>query len=161
MNIVSKLPAVKESVFARMTALANQHQAINLAQGFPDFNPPKELIENLYNAASSNFNQYAPMPGVLNMRNEICNRLLNRYHFKANPETDIVVTTGATQALFTIISAFISKNDKVLIVEPAYDSYVPAVISNGGEPIYISLKAPDFKFPLEELKTCLSVIPLR
>lgn len=155
MNIVSKLPDVKESVFARMTALANQHQAINLAQGFPDFNPPKELIENLYNAASSNFNQYAPMPGVLNLRNEICNRLLNRYHFKANPETDIVVTAGATQALFTIISAFISKNDKVLIVEPAYDSYVPAVISNGGEPIYISLKSPDFKFPLEELKNML------
>ncbi|MBK9271021.1 MAG: aminotransferase class I/II-fold pyridoxal phosphate-dependent enzyme [Saprospiraceae bacterium] len=152
MNIISKLPNVKESVFARMTALANRHQATNLAQGFPDFNPPKELIENLYNAASSNFNQYAPMPGVLSLRNSICERLLDRYHFKANPDSDIVITAGATQALFTVISAFISKNDKVLIIEPAYDSYVPAVISNGGEPVFISLKSPDFKFPLQELK---------
>ena len=152
LNLTSKLPSAGVSVFARMTALANQHGAINLAQGFPDFNPPDELIEYLYEAALNGMNQYAPMPGLPALREQICNRLENLYAYNADPDQHITVTAGATQALFTILSAFVRPGDKVLIFEPAYDSYAPAVISNGGIPEFIRLQSPDFRIPMDELE---------
>lgn len=154
-QIRSKLPAAGVSIFAKMTALAQQHQAINLAQGFPDFSPPEQLFEFLNEGVQSGFNQYAPMPGLLMLRQQIANRLDHRYHFKANVDDEITVTAGATQAIYTIISAFIRPEDKVLIFEPAYDSYGPAVLVNGGTPVYLQLELPDFSIPWMQLENIL------
>ena len=126
----SKLSHIGQSVFARMTALANEHQAINLAQGFPNFNPPQELIEYFYEGLKNGMNQYAPMPGYLPLRQQISKRLLHRYNKIIDPEKEITITTGATQAIYSIISALISPGDKTLILEPAYDSYGPSVMVN-------------------------------
>jgi methionine aminotransferase len=152
LNLTSKLPSAGVSVFARMTAMANQYGAINLAQGFPDFNPPEELIEYLYEASLNGMNQYAPMPGLPVLREQICRRLEKKYAYTADPDHQITVTAGATQALFTILSAFVRPGDKVLIFEPAYDSYAPAVMSNGGIPVFIRLQAPEFRIPMDELE---------
>lgn len=149
-KILSKFPGIGESVFARMSALALKNKAINLAQGFPDFMPPEELIEYLYYASADGFNQYAPMQGFIQLREQIALRLKREYGYIADIDKNLVVTAGATQALFTIFNAFVKYGDQVLIVEPAYDSYGPAVISCGGIPHYIRMKEPDFKFPLEE-----------
>lgn len=156
LNHESKLPQSGVSVFARMTALAMEYNAINLAQGFPDFNPPEELIEFLYSSAKEGLNQYAPMPGLVALREQIAQRLLNDYSFIASVDKEITVTAGATQALFTVISAFIGAGDKVLIFEPAYDSYAPAIIANGGIPIYLRLQEPDFNIPWENFENLLN-----
>jgi methionine aminotransferase len=151
-DITSKLPSAGVSVFARMTAMANEYNAINLAQGFPDFNPPPELVEYLHEAALTGMNQYASMPGLLSLREQVCRRLEGRYAFVADPDHEVTITAGATQALFTILSAFVRPGDKVLIFEPAYDSYAPAVLSNGGIPEFIRLEAPAFRIPMDELE---------
>ncbi len=153
--IQSKLPEEGISVFARMTALANQHGAINLAQGFPNFNPPEALFNFMYEGLRNGYNQYAAMPGLPGLRQIIQRRLKDRYNYDANPETEITVTAGATQALYTVISAFIQTGDKAIIFEPAYDSYGPAIKLNGGEPIYLQLELPDFSIPWEKLEAII------
>lgn len=151
----SKLPDSGTSVFARMTELAIKNSAINLAQGFPDFLPPVELFDYLDDAVRKGLNQYAQMPGYLPLREELSNRLLNTYQFNANPHSEITITAGATQAIYTIISSIISQGDKVLIFEPAYDSYAPAVIVNGGVPVYLRLQEPEFNIPWEQVDLTL------
>ncbi|NOT38289.1 MAG: aminotransferase class I/II-fold pyridoxal phosphate-dependent enzyme [Saprospiraceae bacterium] len=151
----SKLPGSGTSVFARMTELATKYSAVNLAQGFPDFLPPVELFEYLNEAVNSGMNQYAPMPGYLPLREQLSRRLQLNYNFEADPVTEITITAGATQAIYTIISSIIKPGDKVLIFEPAYDSYGPSVIVNGGIPVFIKLKEPQFSIPWEELENTL------
>jgi len=153
--VKSKLSHIGQSVFARMTALANEHQAINLAQGFPNFNPPQELIEYFYEGLKNGMNQYAPMPGYLPLRQQISKRLLHRYNKIIDPEKEITITTGATQAIYSIISALISPGDKTLILEPAYDSYGPSVLVNSGIPIYVRMDEPLFDIPWEGIKNAL------
>ena len=143
-QITSKLPAVGESIFATMTKMATDYNAINLSQGFPDFNCAEELLERVAYYQSKGFNQYAPMPGVLNLRNKISVKTEKLYGRKYNPDTEIVVTAGGTQALYTAITAIVSPGDEVIIFEPAYDSYVPAVKVNGGIPVFISLNKNDY-----------------
>lgn len=155
-GVISKLPYLGISVFARMTALATQYQAVNLAQGFPDFQPPDELIEYLYQGSKDGFNQYAPMPGLLMLREQIKERIFRDYNYSAKVDSDITVTAGATQAIYTIISSFIRPLDKVLIFEPAYDSYAPSVLVNGGVPIYLRLKEPSFSIPWNEFENCIN-----
>jgi len=151
----SKLPLSGVSIFAQMTAAAIRNQAINLAQGFPNFSPPSELFEFLNEAVSNGYNQYAAMPGLDLLRNQIAQRIQRDYQFNANPDTEITVTAGATQAIYTIISSIIQPGDKALIFEPAYDSYGPSVLVNGGIPVYLRLELPDFKIPWDELETIL------
>ncbi len=151
----SKLPNSGTSVFARMTELAIKNSAINLAQGFPDFLPPTELFEYLNEGVQSGWNQYAQMPGYLPLREELSLRLKNTYQFNTDPISEITVTAGATQAIYTIISSIISKGDKVLIFEPAYDSYAPSIIVNGGIPIYLRLIEPEFNIPWDHLEHSL------
>ncbi|MBK9109999.1 MAG: aminotransferase class I/II-fold pyridoxal phosphate-dependent enzyme [Saprospiraceae bacterium] len=153
--IPSKLPQAGLSIFAKMTALAQQYQAINLAQGFPDFAPPEQLFQFLNEAVESGFNQYAPMPGLLMLRQQIASRLENRYQLKANIDDDITVTAGATQAIYTIISAFIRPGDKVLIFEPAYDSYGPAVLVNGVSQFTSDSNYQIFSIPWTQLESML------
>ena len=152
----SKLPHTETSIFAVMSGLANQHNAINLSQGFPDFNVSEELVDLIYQKMKEGKNQYAPMPGVLDLRISIANKIEKLYQLKVNPETEITITAGATQALFTAITAFIGIGDEAIIFEPAYDSYAPAVKLNGGIPKYISLESPNFKIDWNEVKNLIS-----
>ncbi len=138
-----------------MSLLASEFHAINLAQGFPDFNPPDELLDYLTEGVQLGMNQYAPMPGYIPLRHELSKRLKRDYGFQANPDSEITVTAGATQAIYTIISAFVGVGDKVLLFEPAYDSYGPAVIVNGGIPIYLKLSLPHFEIPWTDLEQTL------
>ncbi|TDY13798.1 methionine aminotransferase [Meridianimaribacter flavus] len=140
----SKLSNVGNSIFSVMSTLANTHNAMNLAQGFPDFKSDQKLIDAVSNAMNSGYNQYAPMQGHLGLRHAISKKYELLYNSSYNPENEITVTAGATQAIFTIISAFIRPNDEVIIFKPAYDCYQPAIELNGGKSIAIQLKAPNY-----------------
>ncbi len=156
MHINSKLPEVETSIFAVMSGLANRYGAINLSQGFPDFPVSRELIHLVQKYMLADKNQYAPMPGVPELRQAIAGKVQKTYGKKINPDTEITVTAGATQALFTAITAFVSEGDEVIIFEPAYDSYAPAVKLNGGVCRHISLSAPDFKIDWEIVKATIN-----
>lgn len=143
-KITSKLPYVGTSIFTVMSKMANEYGAINLSQGFPDFNCPDELIEFVHYYQKKGFNQYAPMQGVLPLRSEISKKIEKLHGRFYDPETEITVTAGATQALFTAISCIVNKGDEVIVFEPAYDSYIPAIQANGGKPVFVPLKKDDY-----------------
>ena len=145
MQINSKLPKTETSIFAVMSGLANRYGAINLSQGFPDFPVSRDLIHLVHQYMLADKNQYAPMPGVPELRQAIAGKVKRLYDKDVNPDTEITITAGATQALFTAITAFVNQGDEAIIFEPAYDSYDPAIKLNGGITKYISLSAPDFK----------------
>lgn len=149
--IRSKLPNVGTSIFAVMTEMANKHNALNLSQGFPDFNPPAKLIELVTKYMHSGLNQYAPMAGVMKLREQIAKKTEALYGHAYNPETEITITAGATEAIFTSITAFVQEGDEVIIFEPAYDSYAPVIKANGGSPVYVAAKLPEYKIDWEEL----------
>lgn len=148
----SKLPNVGTTIFTVMSALASKHNALNLSQGFPNFKSDHKLIDLVYKAMNAGYNQYAPMAGSLELRKAIPKKFELLYNTSYHPETDITVTAGATQAIFTIISAFIRPNDEVLIFRPAYDCYEPAIELNGGKTISIQLNAPSYKVDWTEVK---------
>jgi len=155
-RILSKLPDMGNSIFATMSALAHEYNAINLAQGFPDFEISKQLISQVNQYMKKGFNQYAPMPGVLSLRQNIAKSVKDLYKADYNPETEITITAGATQALYTAITAFISDDDEVIVFEPAYDSYGPAVRLNGGRVKYAQLVAPDYHIDWDSLYGLIS-----
>jgi methionine aminotransferase len=148
----SKLPNVGTTIFTVMSALAAKHNAINLSQGFPNFKSDQKLIDLVTKAMNSGYNQYAPMAGSMELRQAISKKFEILYNTSYNPETEITITAGATQAIFTAISAFIKPNDEVLIFRPAYDCYEPTVELNGGKTISIQLKAPYYKVDWSEVK---------
>ncbi len=149
-NIVSKLPQTETSIFAVMSQLANENNAINLSQGFPDFPVSKDLIELVNYYMRKGENQYAPMPGIQPLRQGLSTLFKERYNISYDAEKEINITAGATQALFSTISAFIRDGDEAIIFEPAYDSYAPAIKINGGLVKYSSLQFPDFGINWEE-----------
>jgi methionine aminotransferase len=151
-TIKSKLPKVGTTIFTTMTALANEHQAINLSQGFPDFEVDNKLKTLVTQYINSNHNQYAPMAGAVKLRERIAAKIEKLYGTNYNPDTEITITAGGTMALYSAISAVVNDGDEVVIFTPAYDSYTPAVQLNGGIPIYIPLKAPDFSIPWDMVK---------
>jgi methionine aminotransferase len=142
--ITSKLPQVGTTIFSVMSKLANEHKAINLSQGFPDFSCNPELPELVFKYMKTGNNQYAPMPGIMALREIIAEKTESLYSARYNPETEITITAGATQAIYTAISALIREDDEVLIFEPAYDCYIPAIELNGGKAVFYQLKAPDY-----------------
>jgi len=148
-TIVSKLPFTGTSIFAIMSALAKEHNALNLSQGFPDFPVSEELIKLVNSNMKKGHNQYAPMPGILPLREGISEMFEKKYGAKYHPETEITITAGATQGLFSIIAAFIRPGDEVIILEPAYDSYGPAIMLQGGMVKYARLQAPDYSINWE------------
>ena len=148
----SKLPNISTNIFTVMGALANKYNAINLSQGFPNFKSDKKLIDLVSKAMNYGYNQYAPMPGILELREMISKKFDLLYNSSYHPETEITVTSGATQAIYTIISTFIKENDEVIIFRPAYDCYEPAIELNGGKTISIQLEAPIYKVDWEEVK---------
>ncbi|MBN2175243.1 MAG: methionine aminotransferase, partial [Bacteroidales bacterium] len=151
-NIHSKLPKQDTSIFAVMTALANEFNAINLSQGFPDFEISGKLIELVNRYMKKGCNQYAPMIGVRELREEIVKKVDFMYGTIYNPEREINITAGATQALFTAIAATIREEDEVIVFEPAYDSYVPVIKLYGGIVKYIKLRLPDYHIDWQEVK---------
>lgn len=143
-NLKSKLPNTEQSIFAIMSRMANENGAINLSQGFPDFQISNELIDRVHHYMKSGNNQYAPMPGIAGLREAISKKVERDHGILYNPETEINITAGATQALYTAISAFVRDDDEVIIFEPAYDSYAPAVRVNGGHVKFAQMEMPDY-----------------
>ncbi|WP_223549580.1 methionine aminotransferase [Aestuariivivens sp. NBU2969] len=144
MQYTSKLPDVKTTIFSVMSGLAKAHDAINLSQGFPDFESDKTLTDLVCKAMHSGYNHYAPMYGNLELRLAISKKIELLYNASYLPEHEITVTAGATQAIFTIINTFVKSGDEVIVFKPAYDSYEPTVKLNGGLPVAIQLEAPHF-----------------
>jgi methionine aminotransferase len=151
-SIKSKLPKTGTTIFSVMSALATEHNAINLAQGFPDFECSAKLVELVNHYMKAGFNQYAPMPGVKTLREKIAEKTQAMYSAIYNPETEITVTPGGTHALYAAISAFIGEGDEVIIIEPCYDSYLPAIHVNGGRAVFAELKYPNYKIDWDEVK---------
>ncbi len=152
----SKLPKVGTTIFSIMSKLAHDENALNLSQGFPDFSTSPELSELVFENMKKGRNQYAPMPGVPELREEISNKIEQLYSLKYNPETEITVTAGATQAIYTAITAVIEEEDEVIIFTPAYDCYAPAIELNGGKPVYIQLTAPAYKIDWDQVKKMIT-----
>ncbi|MBP9186680.1 MAG: methionine aminotransferase [Bacteroidia bacterium] len=155
-SIKSKLPKTGTSIFSVMSTLANQQGAINLAQGFPDFDCNPKLIELVNHYMKAGFNQYAPMPGVMSLREKIAEKTQALYSAIYNPETEITITPGGTHALYAAISAFIGEDDEVVIIEPCYDSYLPAIKVNGGRAVFADLKYPTYKIDWDEVKKLIT-----
>jgi methionine transaminase len=152
----SKLPGVGTSIFTVMSQLAQQHQALNLSQGFPEFDCPPALAELVGSYTRRGFNQYAPMAGVGALREKISAKTRLLYGLAPDPDTEITVTSGATEALFAAIAAVVRPGDEVLVIEPAYDSYVPAITLNGGIPVFCPLTVPGFRIDWDLVKARLT-----
>ncbi len=153
MQHISKLPTVGTTIFTVMGALAKKHNAINLSQGFPDFKMDQQLIDLVSKAMHTGYNQYAPMQGSFELRQAIAKKFDLLYNSTYHPETEITITAGATQAIFSIISAFIKPNDEVIVFRPAYDCYDPAIELNGGKTVSIGLESPSFKVDWNAVKS--------
>ncbi|NIJ44075.1 methionine aminotransferase [Wenyingzhuangia heitensis] len=151
MTINSKLPNLPESIFTTMSGLANKHNAINLSQGFPNFETSTILQHLVSQAMSNGHNQYAHMRGDIELREVIAQKIENLYQTNYNPQNEITITAGATEALFNAITCFVNKNDEVIIFKPAFDSYEPVVKLNGGLPVLIQLNYPDYKVNWQEV----------
>jgi methionine aminotransferase len=145
LDIRSKLPAAGTTIFTVMSALAVRHGAVNLGQGFPDYPIDPGLIERVDTAMRAGHNQYPLMPGVMALREAIARKVKRLYGREYDPEHEITVTTGATQAIFTTVQALAQPGDEVIVFEPAYDSYVPAVQLAGATPVTLPLTVPGFR----------------
>ena len=152
----SKLPNQGLSIFTVMSALAAKHNAINLSQGFPEFNPPPGLIDKVNESLLGGKNQYSPMAGQMSLREVIAERQ-NSWgrSFAINPETDITIVPGATAGLFAVFQTFVQRGDEVILFDPSYDCYAPSVILAGGIPVRIPLN-DDFSMPWELLKSSIT-----
>ena len=156
-NLVSsKLPNSGTTIFTVMSKLASDNNAINLSQGFPDFNCNKDLISLVNKNMEAGNNQYAPMSGIIGLREMIAQKTEELYGAKYNPDTEITITAGGTQAIFTAISAMVKESDEVIIFEPCYDCYQPAIELNGGKTIYLQLKAPDYRINWDDVKKVIN-----
>lgn len=142
--INSKLPEVGTTIFSKMSALANTHNAINLSQGFPGFEVDSTLTSLVSKYLEAGKNQYAPMPGILELRVTLCTHYSKLHDCEINPETEITITAGATQAIYNTISAVVNEGDEVILFSPAYDCYAPAIEVHGGKPVFIPLQHPDY-----------------
>ena len=147
----NKLPQIGTTIFTTMSQLAAENGAINLGQGFPGFPVDSELINLVTAAMKSGHNQYAPMPGVPVLRERIAQKMRLKWGVDYDPQAEITITAGASQAIFTAIGALIQPGDEVILFAPAYDCYAPAVALNGGKVHWIELTYPDFSIPWEEV----------
>jgi methionine aminotransferase len=152
----SKLPDIGTSIFAVMTRLANEHGAINLSQGFPDFDCDPALIDAVARAMRAGHNQYAPMPGVLALREAIAAKVETCYGARYDPVTEVVVTSGATAGLYATLTALVHPGDEVVLFEPCYDSYVPVIRLSGGTPVFVSLRYPDYRVDWDEVRRAVT-----
>jgi methionine transaminase len=155
-QITSKLPTVGTSIFTVMSAMASQHNAINLGQGYPDFQMNEELMSLVNDAMEKGFNQYVPMQGYMPLRESIAEKVFSLYNNSVDPVSQITITPGGTYAIYTSLTTALQPGDEVIIFEPAYDSYIPNVEINGGIPVLISLRFPEYKINWDEVKKKIS-----
>jgi methionine aminotransferase len=155
-TVKSRLPNAGTSIFATMSGLANEVGAINLSQGFPDFPVSGELIGLANKYMQKGYNQYAPMPGVLALREGIAEKASDTFGISYDPQSEITITAGATEAIFCVITAMIHPGDEVVIIEPAYDSYAPAVQLSGGVIRYSSLQVPGYSINWAEVESLVN-----
>jgi len=152
----SRLPNTGTTIFTLMSALATEQNAVNLSQGFPDFPIDETLTDSLIRAVQEGKNQYAPMAGTLRLRQNIAHLNQRIYGLPVNPQTEVTITSGATEALFDAITAVVRPGDEVIILEPCYDSYLPAIVLNGGIPISVSLNFPEYSIPWDKVESAMS-----
>lgn len=150
--LITKVSNYEESIFPKMTRLSNQYSAINLAQGFPDFDCPKELLELASKYIIEGNNQYSAMEGFFPLRETISEKLFNTYKAVISATEEITVTTGATEAIFDAVSVLINPGDEAIIFEPAYDCYKPAIEISGGIAVPVNLTFPDYSIDWERVK---------
>ncbi|MCR6720216.1 MAG: methionine aminotransferase [Chitinophagaceae bacterium] len=150
--INSKLPDVGTSIFTVMSALANEHNAVNLGQGFPDFPMPEALIDAVDKAMRDGYNQYQPMQGNLQLRETLAEKIASLYQTSINPADEITITPGGTYALYTAMTCLLRPGDEVIVFEPAYDSYIPGIVINGAVPVRIPLQFPDYKIDWNKVR---------
>src|SRR6201992_1304655 len=155
-SINSKLPHTGTTIFTVMSALAAEVGAINLSQGFPDYDCSPHLIELVNEARKNGHNQYAPMAGVMQLREQIAYKTEKLYGAVYNPDTEITITAGGTQAIFTIISSIIHPNDEVIIFEPAFDCYAPAIKLYGGVVKSLELEPPDYRIAWDMVRKLIT-----
>ena len=146
----------KESIFSTMTKMAIENKAINLSQGFPDFDGPKWVIDLASKAMNDNKNQYAPSMGILPLREAIAHNYKRFYNFTVNPLSEVVVTSGATEAIFCTCMGLLNAGDEVIVLEPFYDSYLASIQLAGAKVVPVTLKAPLFNYDIEELKAAIT-----
>jgi methionine aminotransferase len=155
-EIHSKLPAQGVTIFSIMTAMAQRLNALNLSQGFPDFNAPPALLQALSQATLDGFNQYAAGDGLLQLRQQLAQLFHKRDQLQLDPLTEITITPGATIGIFSVIQAIIHQDDEVIIFDPSYDSYAPSVQLVGGKAVHIPLHAPDFSVDWDQVKSAIT-----
>ena len=156
MKIVSKLPEVGTTIFSIMSSMAAQYDAINLSQGYPDFDVPSELAERLNHYTVSGYNQYPPMHGVAYLREQIARKVNELYAVSANADSEITITSGATEALFVAIQTLVGNGDEVIVFDPAFDSYDPAIRLAGGKTIHIPLSGNSFSIDWERVRESIT-----
>ena len=155
-TLQSKLPASGVSIFAVMTRMANEHGAINLSQGFPEFETSSQLVDAVARHMREGHNQYAPMPGVVALREALARKIERLYGRRYDPITEMTVTSGATEALFVTLTALVHAGDEVLLFQPAYDSYTPAIQLCGATPVLVTLSYPDYRIDWDEVRRRVS-----
>ncbi|MFT0692834.1 methionine aminotransferase [Acinetobacter bereziniae] len=155
-EIHSKLPAQGVTIFSIMTAMAQRLNALNLSQGFPDFDAPPALLQALSQATLDGFNQYAAGDGLLQLRQQLAQLFYKRDQLQLDPLTEITITPGATIGIFSVIQAIIHQGDEVIIFDPSYDSYAPSVQLVGGKAVHIPLHAPEFSVDWDQVKSAIT-----
>lgn len=156
MQIQTKLPKVGTTIFTVMSQLAQQHNAVNLGQGFPDFDGPQSLRDALADAMNGGRNQYAPMTGVAALREQIALKTERLYGRKVNADAEVTVTSGATEALFAAIAAVVRPGEEVIVLDPCYDSYEPAIDLVGGRAVHVPLNLPDFSVDWQRVRDAIT-----
>lgn len=156
MQLQSKLPNVGTTIFTVMSALANEYKAVNLGQGFPDFPMSRELTGLVNEAMQNNFNQYAPMPGWMPLRETIAEKAEFLYAANINPDTEITITPGGTYAIYSSLTAILQPGDEVIVFEPAYDSYIPNIEINGAKAVTIDLVYPGYHIDWQAVKKAVT-----
>jgi methionine aminotransferase len=156
MQIRTKLPKVGTTIFTVMSQLATEHKAVNLGQGFPDFEGPQALRDALAQAMNAGRNQYAPMTGIPKLREQIALKTERLYGRKVSPDTEVTITSGATEALFAAIAAIVRAGEEVIVLDPCYDSYEPAIELCGARAVHVPLRLPDFSVDWQRVKDAVT-----
>lgn len=156
-NLNNKLPQAGTSIFSVMSSMAQSHNAINLAQGFPDFDCSPELKNLVSKAMDLGHNQYAPMPGLMKLREQIAQKTESLYSAVYNPETEITIVPGATLGIYATINALIKENDEVIVIEPAYDSYIPSIELAGGKAIVYEMQFPEYRIDWDQIRKLINI----
>jgi methionine transaminase len=156
MEIQSRLPHVGTTIFSVMSTLASEHKAVNLGQGFPDYDMPGELTALVNKAMKKGFNQYSPMPGWMPLRESIADKVAFLYANRVDPDKEITITPGGTYAIYTALTTILQPGDEVIVFEPAYDSYIPNIEINGARAITIDLVFPDYRIDWQSVKNAIN-----